>query len=100
MNHLLVFSCLFFASTVLASRSWECSKPGECGPNECCVVGVIPYSYPRCEPFGQEGSTCIVGNEPEIRVLFYKSKPKLVHGVYRKYCPCGGSLTCSKEICQ
>ncbi|CAL1275530.1 unnamed protein product [Larinioides sclopetarius] len=101
MNHLLAgFACLLFASIIFAYEPRECSKPSDCGPNECCVVGMQRYSTPRCESLGGKGSTCIVGNEPEDKVLSYPNGNKEVFGVYRLFCPCADSLTCSRAKCR
>ncbi|GBN08268.1 hypothetical protein AVEN_252148-1 [Araneus ventricosus] len=100
MNHLLAgFACLLFASVIFAYNPRECSKPSDCGPNECCVVGMERYSTPRCESLGQKGSTCVVGNEPEDKVLSYPNGAKEVFGVYRLFCPCAEPLSCSRAKC-
>ncbi|GBN08267.1 hypothetical protein AVEN_252148-2 [Araneus ventricosus] len=101
MNHLLAgFACLLFASVIFAYNPRECSKPSDCGPNECCVVGMDRYAIPQCAPKRKLSEHCREGAEPEDKVLYYPdSEFRFVENVWTLFCPCEEIYACHKNKC-
>lgn len=78
----------------------ECLKPGDCNPDECCVLGMQRYSVPHCARLGTPGDNCLVDNDPSDRLLEYPDRSILsTRGVYTLFCPCDFGLVCSRNSC-
>ncbi|GIX69964.1 uncharacterized protein CEXT_13951 [Caerostris extrusa] len=93
------FTFLFLATVIFASEYQECKNDSECGPNNCCVIGMQRFSVPWCKALGEEGSNCIVGNEAENKILWYPNGVTKNVTVYRMFCPCAESFECYHNEC-
>lgn len=80
--------------------SSECRTTADCGPGECCVLGMMRYSMPQCMPLGQVEDYCREDNAAENRTLFYPSgEPVEVYDIYTHVCPCDNALQCTDSFC-
>uniref|UniRef100_A0A4Q8K2K5 U53-Liphistoxin-Lth1b_1 n=2 Tax=Liphistius TaxID=62150 RepID=A0A4Q8K2K5_9ARAC len=97
---LVIFLCsALFLQGVFCADLGSCNKPEDCGPGECCTIGMQRYSIPQCRKMGQEGSFCRQGNQPSDRVLYYPTEYVEMKGVYTMFCPCKLGLQCKGAKC-
>uniref|UniRef100_A0A4Q8K105 U52-Liphistoxin-Lth1a_1 n=2 Tax=Liphistius TaxID=62150 RepID=A0A4Q8K105_9ARAC len=83
------------------SSATECQSSADCGPGECCVLGMMRYSMPQCLPHGQIEDYCREDNVAENRTLFYPSGVAVDNvDVYTHVCPCDTGLQCTDNSCQ
>uniref|UniRef100_A0A482ZJ47 U18-Liphistoxin-Lm1b_1 n=1 Tax=Liphistius malayanus TaxID=1203467 RepID=A0A482ZJ47_9ARAC len=41
-----------FLQGVFCAELGSCNKPEDCGPGECCTIGMQRYSIPQCRKIG------------------------------------------------
>ncbi|OQR71325.1 astakine-like [Tropilaelaps mercedesae] len=79
----------------------HCIKPEDCGPGECCLIGMSRYSVPTCIRHQTVGENCLMGATLQNKTLHYPNGKVIeVFGVYRLFCPCEGGLSCFRAVCQ
>ncbi|XP_076364341.1 astakine-like [Tachypleus tridentatus] len=77
-----------------------CKSPADCGPGECCVVGMNRYSFPRCEKLGQKDDYCRPSNLPENKTLSYPNGDVDYFNIYTLFCPCDTGFVCFQAQCE
>uniref|UniRef100_A0A4Q8K120 U46-Liphistoxin-Lsp1a_1 n=2 Tax=Liphistius TaxID=62150 RepID=A0A4Q8K120_9ARAC len=97
---LVIFLCsALFLQGVFCADLGSCNKPEDCGPGECCTIGMFRYAKPQCLPMLKEGANCRVGNAPEDKIFYYPDGQIQTTGVYRTLCPCDSGLSCIRGKC-
>lgn len=111
-NHRLTFALFLATSCVMISfidsapsafQPYECTKALDCGPGECCVLGMMRYSSPSCLRVGKEGDYCLGTNAPRNLTLSYPNGLTLnISEVFTLFCPCDETmaLSCRQGMCQ
>ncbi|XP_042899967.1 astakine isoform X2 [Parasteatoda tepidariorum] len=92
--------CCFSQVSSYTLATSECRSQADCGPGECCVLGMMRYSMAQCMPLGQVEDYCRDDNPPENRTLYYPNgEPVEVYEIYTHVCPCDESLQCTDNFC-
>lgn len=77
----------------------NCRSSKDCAPFGCCVIGMMRYSIPGCQPFRKLGEICRPNSSRSINQTFYYPnglRIKLTNA-HQILCPCGADLFCSKK---
>ena len=67
--------------------------------NRIFFAGMERFSQPYCQKLGSLGETCMMGAEPEDKILWFPGGLTFdVFGVYRQFCPCEGEIPLISNI--
>ncbi|KFM62184.1 Astakine, partial [Stegodyphus mimosarum] len=98
---LCILASLFLVQAAVSYEPNECKKKSDCGPNECCLVGMEKYSIPQCSSMGKTGDWCRTNAVAEDRRLYYPNGIfRDVENSYSLFCPCAKGYTCKRNKCQ
>lgn len=100
---IIACTMLSLVESAPGSPRFECTKALDCEPGECCVIGMMRYSFPSCLRYGKEGDYCLGNSQPRNVTLYYPNGLTMnLSEVHTLFCPCDATmaLSCRQGTCQ
>ncbi|PSN44785.1 hypothetical protein C0J52_05562 [Blattella germanica] len=100
MKHSYPILFLILASAVFTfCIELECTDSKDCGDHHCCILSMMPYSFPGCAEMSGEGGWCKPGQMSDSTSVTYPNGESFnLTNIYYNFCGvCLPGLKCDPQ---